>query len=186
MRRLVLSACLCSLVAVAMVAPAADAPSFALASDAFTDGKLIPAEFTCDGADRSPPLHWDGAPEATKAFALVVEDPDAPGDTFTHWILYNAPGATKAFDEGVATNSKLGDGSMQGTNDFGKIGYAGPCPPREASHRYVFQLYALSEPVDLQPGAKRDAVLAAIKSTTLAKAKLTGTYKRGASKPTKP
>ena len=165
---------------------AADAPSFSLTSDSFTDGKAIPAEFTCDGADRSPPLHWDGAPEATKAFALVVEDPDAPGGTFTHWVLFNAPGATKAFDKGVAPKGKLDDGSLQGTNDFGKTGYSGPCPPQEANHRYVFELFALSEPVDLEPGAKHDAVLGAIKSTTLAKAKLTGTYKRGASKPTKP
>jgi len=184
MRRLVFQVALLALVAAPL--SAADDPSFSLASDSFTDGKPIPPEFTCDGVDRSPPIHWDGAPEATKAFALVLDDPDAPGGTFTHWILYNAPGATKAFDEGVAPKGKLGDGSLQGTNDFGKTGYSGPCPPQGTDHHYVFQLYALSEPVDLQPGAKRDAVLDAIKSTTIAKAKLTGTYKRGSAKPTKP
>ena len=171
---------LAALAAVALVARAllADDASLTLTSDAFADGKDIPADHTCDGADRSPPLHWDGVPEGTNAFALVVDDPDAPKGTFTHWVLYNVTAPTRALDEGVTTTGKLGDGSLQGTNDFGKTGYAGPCPPRGSEHRYVFRLFALSEMLDLQPGAKREAVLDAVKAKKLGEAKLTGRYKR--------
>lgn len=153
--------------------------SLRISSDAFGEGAAIPNNHTCDGADRSPALHWDGAPEGTKAFALIVDDPDAPKGNWNHWVLYNVPGAAKALAEGVATTTAvLGDGSRQGKNDFGRIGYAGPCPPKGSTHRYEFKLYALSEPLDLDPGASRDAALKAIKEKTLAKAQLTGRYGR--------
>jgi Raf kinase inhibitor-like YbhB/YbcL family protein len=152
--------------------------SLQISSDAFADGKMIPKDHTCDGADRSPPLHWDGAPERTKAFALVVDDPDAPSGVFTHWLLYNVPAAAKALDVGVATTGTLGDGSRQGTNDFGRVGWSGPCPPPGSAHRYYFKLYALSAPLELEPGAKRDAVLKAIKEKKLAEAEVTGKYER--------
>jgi Raf kinase inhibitor-like YbhB/YbcL family protein len=151
---------------------------FVLASDKFAEGNPIPVESTCDGADHSPVLQWDGAPEGTKAYALVVADPDAPGGSFVHWILYNVPAAAKSLGGAMDTTSKLGDGSMQGKNGFGKTGYAGPCPPRGPKHHYVFTLYALSEPLDLEPGATIDALLAAIKPKKLAETKLTGTYTR--------
>ena len=158
--------------------PAAEPASLQISSDAFADGKIIPKDHTCDGADRSPPLHWDGAPERTKAFALVVDDPDAPSGVFTHWLLYNVPAAAKALDVGVATTGTLGDGSRQGTNDFGRVGWSGPCPPPGSAHRYRFKLYALSAPLELEPGAKRDAVLKAIKEKKLAEAEVTGKYER--------
>ena len=158
--------------------PAAGPASLQISSDAFADGKIIPKDHTCDGADRSPPLHWDGAPERTKAFALVVDDPDAPSGVFTHWLLYNVPAAAKALDVGVATSGTLGDGSRQGTNDFGRVGWSGPCPPPGSAHRYRFKLYALSAPLELEPGAKRDAVLKAIKEKKLAEAEVTGKYER--------
>jgi len=158
--------------------PAAGPASLQISSDAFADGKIIPKDHTCDGADRSPPLHWDGAPERAKAFALVVDDPDAPSGTFTHWLLYNVPAAAKALDVGVATTGTLGDGSRQGTNDFGRVGWSGPCPPPGSAHRYRFKLYALSAPLELEPGAKRDAVLKAIKEKKLAEAEVTGKYER--------
>ena len=158
--------------------PAAEPASLQISSDAFADGKIIPKDHTCDGADRSPPLHWDGAPERTKAFALVVDDPDAPSGVFTHWLLYNVPAAAKALDVGVATSGTLGDGSRQGTNDFGRVGWSGPCPPPGSAHRYRFKLYALSAPLELEPGAKRDAVLKAIKEKKLAEAEVTGKYER--------
>lgn len=164
---------------VAVAVGGASASGFTLASDKFADGKPIPADETCDGADHSPVLQWDGAPEATKAYALVVHDPDAPGGSFVHWILYNVPAAAKSLDGAMDTSSKLGDGSMQGKNGFGKTGWAGPCPPRGEKHHYVFTLFALSEPLDLQPGATIDAVLAAIQPKKLAEVKLTGTYARG-------
>jgi Raf kinase inhibitor-like YbhB/YbcL family protein len=158
--------------------PAAEPASLQITSDAFADGKMIPRDHTCDGADRSPPLHWDGAPERTKALALVVDDPDAPSGVFTHWLLYNVPAAAKALDEGVATKGTLGDGSRQGTNDFGQVGWKGPCPPPGSTHRYFFKLYALSAPLELEPGAKRDAVEKAIKEKKLAEAQLKGRYER--------
>src|SRR5205823_13736662 len=101
---------------------AAEPASLQVSIDAFADVKMIPEDHACDGADRSPPLHWDGAPERTKAFALVVDDTDAPSGVFTRWLLYNVPAAAKALDVGVATTGTLGDGSRQGTNDFGRVG----------------------------------------------------------------
>ena len=168
----------CSALFFASAASADDAPAFKIASDAFDDGKPIPKERTCDGADRSPALHWEGAPERTKAFALIVNDPDAPSGDFTHWLLYNVPPATRALTAGVATTPALGDGSRQGTNDFGRSGYAGPCPPHGSNHHYVFTLYALSAPLELEPGAKRDAVAKAIKEKKLAETRTTGRYAR--------
>jgi Raf kinase inhibitor-like YbhB/YbcL family protein len=159
-------------------ANAEESASFTLSSDAFADGKQIPKDYTCDGADRSSALRWDGAPERTKAFALVVEDPDAPSGVFTHWLIYNIPAAAKALDAGMAPNGTLGDGSRQGTNDFGRVGWSGPCPPRGSKHRYDFKLYALSAPLELEPGAKRDAVLKAIGEKKLASAQMRGTYER--------
>jgi Raf kinase inhibitor-like YbhB/YbcL family protein len=159
-------------------APATGSPTPRIASDAFEEGKSVPRKFTCDGADRSPPLHWEGAPEGTNALALVVDDPDAPSGTWTHWLLYNMPPATRALGEGIPTSATLGDGSRQGTNDFGKVGYSGPCPPPGSTHRYRFKLYALSSPIELEPGAKRDAVLKAIDEKRLAEAELTATYGR--------
>jgi len=149
-----------------------------LESDAFPDGKTIPAVHTCDGHDRSPALHWSGAPEATKALALVVDDPDAPSRNWNHWLLYNVPAATRAIGEGVPTKPKLGDGSMQGTNDFGRIGYGGPCPPKGETRTYKFKLHALSSPIDLEPGAKREVVMKEIEAKSIAEAALEGKYGR--------
>ncbi|MBI2964360.1 MAG: YbhB/YbcL family Raf kinase inhibitor-like protein [Deltaproteobacteria bacterium] len=149
-----------------------------LASDAFQDGKPIPVEYTCDGADHSPPLHWEGAPRGTRAFAVVVDDPDAPSGNWNHWLLYNVPAGAKALGAKVPTAPALGDGSRQGTNDFGRIGYGGPCPPPGSPHRYVFRVYALSAPLELQPGAKRAAVLEAIRDKRIGQTELTGRYGR--------
>jgi hypothetical protein len=160
-------------------AMAEEPASFRLTSDAFADGAAIPTDHTCDGADRSPPLHWDGAPEGTKAFALIMDDPDAPGGTFTHWVLYNVPGAAKGLTEGIPPpTTTLGDGSRQGKNDFRRPGYGGPCPPKGTKHRYDFRLYALSELLEVEAGAKREDVEKAIKGKELAKTKLTGRYGR--------
>ena len=161
-------------------AASAGAPSpLTMSSDAFGDGGPIPRQYTCDGADRSPPLHWQRAPEGTASLALVVDDPDAPSGTWNHWTLYNMPPATQALGEGVPAVAALGDGSRQGTNDFGKIGYGGPCPPPGSTHRYRFKLYALSATIDLEPGARREAVLRAIQRLqTTAVAELTASYGR--------
>jgi Raf kinase inhibitor-like YbhB/YbcL family protein len=155
-----------------------DTMSFKLASEAFLEGQPIPRDHTCDGADRSPALHWEDPPSGTQAFALIVDDPDAPIGNWNHWLLYNVPAGARALAAAVAATPKLGDGSLQGTNDFGRIGYGGPCPPHGSNHRYYFKLYALSAPLALRPGAKRNAVLKAIGGNKLAEAQLMGRYGR--------
>ena len=154
------------------------APTFHLTSSAFENGEKIPVKYTCDGLDLSPPLKWEGYPPETKSFALIVEDPDAPGGTFTHWIIYNIPAEVNKLEEGIEPAEKLPSGAMQGINDFRKIGYGGPCPPPGKPHRYVFKLYALDSPLDLKPAASKDALLEAMKGHILAEATLMGIYSR--------
>jgi hypothetical protein len=153
-------------------------PTFTLRSPAFAQGQPIPQRYTCDGEDVSPPLAWEGAPQAA-AFVLIVDDPDAPMGTFTHWVLYNIPGQLTSLPEGLAKEGRLSQGMLQGRNDFGRLGYGGPCPPRGPAHRYYFRLYALHAPLDLPPGANKAQVLKAMEGHVLAWAELMGTYGRG-------
>ncbi|GBD21027.1 Putative lipoprotein LppC [bacterium HR28] len=150
----------------------------ALTSSAFTPGATIPVEHTCDGADRSPPLAWSEPPPGTASLALLVEDPDAPGGTFIHWLLYELPAHTRSVAAGIPPLDTLPDGARQGRNDFGTLGYRGPCPPPGRSHRYVFRLYALDRPTGLAPGATRDQFLRAIEGHILATGELVGIYGR--------
>jgi len=157
-----------------------EAPAtISLTSPAFAEGAAIPRRFTCDGEDLSPPLAWSEPPEGTRAFALVVDDPDAPGGTFTHWLVYDLPADARSLPEGVPAESELPGGGRQGENDFGRTGYGGPCPPRGEQHRYRFAVYALDAPLGLPPGAGRGEVLEAIAGHALARGMLTGTYRRG-------
>jgi Raf kinase inhibitor-like YbhB/YbcL family protein len=157
-----------------------EAPAtISLTSPAFAEGTAIPRRFTCDGEDLSPPLTWSEPPEGTRAFALVVDDPDAPGGTFTHWLVYDLPADARSLPEGVPAESELPGGGRQGENDFGRTGYGGPCPPRGEQHRYRFAVYALDAPLGLPPGAGRGEVLEAIAGHALARGMLTGTYRRG-------
>jgi Raf kinase inhibitor-like YbhB/YbcL family protein len=153
-----------------------------LESPAFNGGGTIPKVHTCDGKGTSPPLAWSGVPEAARSLALILEDPDAPGGTFTHWVLFDMPAETKGLGEGIPPEGevRLGPGgaaARQGKNDFGKLGYGGPCPPR-GTHRYVFLLYALDAPLNLKPGATRDQLLRAMKGHILAEGRLMGRYSR--------
>jgi Raf kinase inhibitor-like YbhB/YbcL family protein len=143
-------------------------------------GNQIPARFTCDGAGGSPQLAWSAPPAGTTSFALIVTDPDAPGRTFVHWVLYDLPAATRALPEALPAQGQLADGSRQGSNDFGNIGYGGPCPPGHTPHHYVFTLYALDAKLNLPAGATRSQVEAAIKGHVLAHGELTGLYRRWA------
>jgi hypothetical protein len=147
-------------------------------SSAFSEGGAIPRQHTCDGRDSSPPLSWSGVPEAAKSLALICDDPDAPGKTWVHWVLYNLPAATRALPEGVPPGKTLSEGGAQGTNDFRKLGYGGPCPPG-GTHRYLFKLFALDREVALSPGATKDELLRAMEGHVLAEGKLTGKYSRG-------
>jgi len=149
-----------------------------LTSTAFREAERIPKDYTADGRNASPPLKWGDPPAGTKSFALVCEDPDAPRGTFTHWVLFNLPAEARELPEGVAANATRPDGSLQGTNDFGKSGYGGPSPPPGKPHRYVFKLFALDQSLNARPGAKRDQLLTAANAHKLAETQLTGTYGR--------
>jgi len=152
--------------------------AFTLTSSAFTEGAPIPAKHTCDGADVSPPLAWSGAPSGAAAFALIMDDPDAPAGTWVHWVLYDLPARSSALAENVAKTEALKDGAVQGRNDFPRTGYGGPCPPPGKAHRYFFKLYALDAPLGLKPGATKRDVERAMQGHVLATAQLMGTYAR--------
>ncbi len=154
------------------------AMGFELTSPAFKQGGDIPKQHTCDGADRSPPLTWRAPPPGTAAFALVCDDPDAPGGLWVHWVVWGMPATATTLPEGVKPEPTRADGSRQGTNDFKRLGYNGPCPPRGTPHRYVWSLHALDAAPDLPPGATRQQLLDAIKPHTLATADLMGRYGR--------
>ena len=148
-----------------------------LESNAFTTKGLIPAQYTCDGQNISPPLSWDAPPTGTQSLALIIDDPDAPGGIFTHWVLYNLPSETRQLSPAVPTQAALGNGVLQGKNDFGNLGYGGPCPPR-GTHRYFFKLYALDQPLKLASGATKEQLVTAMDGHILAAAELIGSYTR--------
>jgi hypothetical protein len=155
------------------------APTMQLMSKAFTEGQTIPKQFTGDGRDASPPLHWSGAPAGTKSIALICDDPDAPrAEPWVHWVLYDLPADTRELAEGVPANGSLSLGGKQGQNDFGITGYGGPAPPPGKLHRYFFKLYALDASLNLKEGATKQQVEAAMKNHVLATGQLMGTYKR--------
>ncbi len=137
----------------------------------------IPQHYTCDGDNVSPPLQWGDVPEGTKALALIVEDPDAPGGTFTHWVMYDIPPHVRQLPENVRHDEVLPNGANQGINDFGKIGYGGPCPPG-GCHHYYFKLFALNTRLDLEPGATRDDLAEAMQGHILAETEIMGQYAR--------
>ncbi len=149
-----------------------------LTSPKFSDGAAIPTQYSADGANLSPPLEWSGAPGNVKSFALVCEDPDGPRGTWIHWVLYNLPADSSSLPEGVPTDATLADGSRQGKNDFGKIGYGGPAPPRGKPHRYFFRLFALDDALDVPEKATRAQLEQAMKGHLLASAQLMGKYGR--------
>jgi len=149
-----------------------------LKSAAFQDGEKIPARHTCDGQDISPGLSWDRVPEKAWSFTLVVDDPDAPSGTFSHWVIFNIPADRRELPEAVPSQAQLPSNARQGKNDFGQIGYGGPCPPPGSPHHYRFSLYALDQPLELMAGATRKQVLNAISGHILARAQLVGIYQR--------
>ena len=147
-------------------------------SSAFKNGESIPVKYTGKGEDISPPLVWSDVPEETKTFALISDDPDAPMGTWVHWVLYDIPRDKRSLPEGVKKDRVLGDGSKQGTTDFGRVGYGGPYPPPGSLHRYFFKLYALDAKLDLKPGLTKKALLNAIEGHIVGQAELMGKFKR--------
>jgi hypothetical protein len=153
---------------------------FTLSSPAFRNGEEIPRKYTCDGADASPPLNWSGIPSSSVSLLLIMDDPDAPMGTFTHWILFNIPPGRPGLPEGVPKSPSVEGIGVHGTNDFGRVGYGGPCPPRgHGVHRYFFRLYALDTSLSLRPGARRGDVLKAIQGHVVDTAEYMGRYSRG-------
>lgn len=147
---------------------------FTLKSPAFKDQGEIPATYTCDGEDISPPLEWTNIPPDTKSFALISDDPDAPMGTWVHWVVFNLPPETVSLPQGI---QHLPAGAMEGINDFRRIGYGGPCPPGGV-HRYYFKLYALDTMLTLRSGAAKAELLKAMQGHVLAEATIMARYRR--------
>ena len=150
--------------------------AFQITTTAFRDRSSIPKRFTCDGSDVSPALSWGDPPAGTRSLAIIADDPDAPAGTWVHWVLYDLPADTRKLPEGVAKDRELPNGALQGRNDFGKIGYNGPCPPRGSEHRYFFKLYALDSKTGLKAGATKSELERAMKGHVLAQAQLVGKF----------
>jgi Raf kinase inhibitor-like YbhB/YbcL family protein len=151
---------------------------FVLSSTAIAPGAMIASDYACTGSDKSPTLSWSNAPQATKSFALIVQDPDAPGGTFIHWVAYNIPAQTTSLPAGVPKKAEIDGGGENGINSFGQLGYNGPCPPPGKMHHYHFLLYALDSSLNLGDKADAAAVEAAMKGHVLATAELVGTFER--------
>jgi Raf kinase inhibitor-like YbhB/YbcL family protein len=149
-----------------------------LTSPVIAPGATIPAEFACTGANRSPELAWSGAPKSTVTFALTVDDPDAPGGTFFHWVAYNIPVSRTSLPVGVPQSGEIPDGGKQGMNSFGHLGYNGPCPPPGKTHHYRFHLYALDSEVNVGDQADAPAIQSAIKGHVAGDTELVGTFQR--------
>jgi len=161
-----------AIVLAAIVSLAAGGAKMKITSSAFQEGGNIPSKFTCDGADVNPALRFEGAPAEAKSLALIVDDPDAPSGLFTHWLAWNIDPKTTD----VAENSAPAK-AVQGTNDFPKTGYGGPCPP-SGTHRYFFKIFALDQMLDLKAGAKRAEVDAAMRGHVIAQGELMGRYSK--------
>jgi Raf kinase inhibitor-like YbhB/YbcL family protein len=149
-----------------------------LTSPAIAPGATIATDNSCSGADSSPALAWNSAPQATKSFALIVEDPDAPGGTFIHWVAYNISARTTSLPAGVPQTAEIAGGGKNGINGFDHIGYNGPCPPPGKMHHYYFRLFALDSTVNPGAPANADALRAAMNGHVLATAQLVGTFER--------
>jgi len=153
-------------------------PALNVSSAAFTPGGEIPVVYTCDGANISPPLTWSAPPKGTRSMAILVTDPDAPSGTFVHWAAYNIPAGTREIPAGGRGEKVLPAGSLEGTNDFGRPGYGGPCPPRGKPHHYHFTVYALDSPVNLTGARDGRALARAMENHVLARGEVVGTYQR--------
>jgi Raf kinase inhibitor-like YbhB/YbcL family protein len=152
--------------------------ALSLQSSAFSEAGTVPVKYTCDGGDISPPLSWSQPPVGTKSFALIMDDPDAPRGTWVHWVIYNIPASETGLTEAIVMQETLPNGTGQGINDFQRIGYGGPCPPKGPAHRYFFKLYALDTALALSPKATKQDLEHAMEGHVLANAQVMGKYGR--------
>ena len=148
-----------------------------ITSEVFEEGSMIPAKYTCDGVDVSPPLNWSAVPYGTVSLALICDGPDAPMGVWVHWVLFNIPPDVENLPEGVQSKPVLDSGAVHGKNNFGRYGYGGPCPPG-GTHRYYFKLYALDRKIESQPGITKKELLEKMEGHILAKVALMGRYAR--------
>lgn len=152
-------------------------PQLSVFSSAFSNGGMIPQDYTCEGSNYSPPISWIGAPAQTKTLALIVDDPDAPGKTWVHWVLFNLPGSVTELSARIPPLETLPNGARQGTNDFRKLGYGGACPPA-GTHRYFFKVYALDTELSLGSNATAGDLMKAMDGHVLAEGQMVGKYVR--------
>ena len=151
---------------------------FEVKTTAFENGGTIPSKYTCSGADVSPALNWHGVPANARSLALIADDPDAPVGTWTHWVIWSIPPQATGLPEGVPKTETLENGARQGKNDFGRVGYGGPCPPPGGAHRYFFRLFALDTKLDTKPGAGRSELERDLKGHIVAQAEWMGRFSR--------
>lgn len=155
-----------------------EAMAMRIESPAFQSQGKIPVQYTCDGADLSPPLVWSDPPPGTQSFALISDDPDTPIGTWVHWVVYGLPAGSRGLQEGIPKTETLPDGTQQGITDFGRSGYGGPCPPAGKPHRYFFKLFALDTALALSPKMTKTDLLMAMNGHILAQTELVGFYER--------
>ncbi len=151
--------------------------TLSVTSPAFKNGSPIPVVYTCKGDDTSPALSWSDPPSNTKSFALIMDDPDAPGGIWVHWVIYNIPTSMHGLQAAAPIKAQLADGSLNGVNSWKKLGYGGPCPP-SGTHRYFFKLYALDAMLNLSSGANKQQLLSAMQNHILAQGELMGTVNK--------
>lgn len=151
--------------------------AFNITTPAFEQGASIPEVHSCKGDDTSPLLRWDAEPKGTETFALIMEDPDAPGGTFTHWMIYNLPDDCHELEKVIPIEKHLENGAIQAKNDFGKIGYGGPCPPEGEEHRYFFKIFALNRQIPRESINSREDFLEAIDGYILDEAEYMGKFR---------
>lgn len=150
-----------------------------ISTDAINEQGVIDPRYTCDFDNSSPELRWTDPPEGTASLALIVEDPDAPQGLFTHWVVFDIPTSIRHLPAGIPAQDALPNGIRQGANSFGKLGYAGPCPPAgDSPHRYFFRIYALKSRLEIPHRATRDQLFTAIQPSIIATAEIMGRYRR--------
>lgn len=148
-----------------------------ITSDSFKESELIPSKYTCDDKNISPQLAWDKPSDKIKTFAIIAEDPDAPGGNFIHWVAFNIPANVLDLPEDVTPIKNIPEEVLFGTNNFGHIGYGGPCPP-SGTHRYFFRIYGLDSAMHLEAGSEKMDLINAMKNHIIAEGELMGKYSR--------
>lgn len=154
------------------------ASPFQISSSGFAEAEVIPDRYACTGDNFSPELLWGAPPTGTESLALIFDDPDAPGGSWVHWVIFNMPGEQNSLPAGVAPLAEHPDGSLSGSNSWGELGYGGPCPPQGSTHQYIFALFALDTVLDLEAAANKQDLLTAMEGHILAETELSGLFSR--------